>query len=828
MLSIKAIGNSAEEVNYYANLGSFESDTFEYYSEANLRPGIWWGGGASALGLEGVVSPEVFANVLEGRTPEGTRSLVQQQRSKNRKRRSGFDLTFSVPKSLSCLWSQLPREDREKIDKLVEDSVHRTLEAFVSLCGQSRRGKGGNTIEDAAPVIALFRHDTARPIPGGIADPNLHVHAVVANLCFRESDGTFGAWDARKLFGKRMKMALGAMFRAELSSKLQEHLGLKTYRPLRGRKKKVASWWEISGVPAAFVEAMSKRRKEIERWLKKHGLSGAIASEKAALNTREGKSKHSMEELYAEWNRLGQKHDFGPQQAIDLLSAQVDLSKRQDPSEIAALAVAELSEMKARLTENEILELTAVEAQGRGLGVAEIVSSVKRLIESSKELVRLNDKSGVRAFTTKTMLEIEKQMLKRADRLSKLTSHPVNKSAVERAIAEAETVRPQQAMCIREIALGADLVSVVGVAGSGKTFALGVARNALERSGYSVIGTALASKAAKGLENGSGIKSIHLHSLLHQIESGRIAIGPKTILVCDEAGMVGTVMLGKLLRIADRSGAKVALIGDHRQLQAIDSGAPFRMIAEEMGAAELTEIVRQRESWQRETVKDFRDGLAERALVELHRRGRLKIEEHRDLALEAVVNDWESLIDSGQGSLRNTVVFAGTNGEVADLNELIQYRYRLRGGLGSHSVHVDGVSFYPGDRVIVTKNKPLYGLRNGTLADVVGAWDSSLLLRTEDGFEVEVDTEEFKELDLAYAMNGHRGQGVTVENALVLVGDSMTDREMSYVLASRAKGMTILYSDEESVADIPELAERMSQSNQNEMAVEHLRQEMAC
>ncbi|WP_425399072.1 MobF family relaxase [Aeoliella sp.] len=823
MLSIKAISHTAGHVEYYANLGSAENH--DYYSEEGVRPGRWWGEGAKHLGLEGVVSPQVFANLLEGKSPDGKRHLVQQNGTATRKRRAGFDLTWSVPKSLSVLWSQLSDSDRGVLDELAERALHRALEAYVELCGVARRGKNGHTLEEAKPVIAIFSHDTARAVPGEVPDANRHFHAIVANVCVR-SDGTTGAVDSRYLFQRRMKMALGALFRAELARLLGEGLGLEVYRPERGRKNKLATWWELEGVPESAITAMSKRRQQIERWLKAHGLTGAKSSDKAAVATRQGKERYTWQELNTAWAELGEELGFGRGAAENLLS-----EGRQTPAtnalpDIAAEAIQDLGKTKARFSENEIVEQAAILAQTRGIGIDGVLTSVKYRLAQSPEIVRLRDSRGVRAYTTRAMLEVEQRLLDCASRLSNNASHAVPPEMVKRVIQEASTLRPQQARCVRAMTLGSDVVSVTGLAGTGKTFALGVARKAFEEAGYNVIGTALASKAARGLEAGSGIPSVHLHSLLHAIDHQELSINPRTVIVVDEAGMVGTRMLDRLFAIVEPAGAKVVLVGDHRQLQAIDAGAPFRLISEQIGTTELTEIVRQREAWSRENVIRFRDGLAEEALLELHARGQLTITPYRDTAIDTIVADWRHLITSSQATLENTMILAGTNLEVEELNRRVQSELKALRYLGEYAVEVNGMPFRLGDRVLVTKNYRLLGLRNGTLGEVIGAWDSMLAVETEEGFVVEIDTREFTYLDLAYAVNGYKAQGVTLENALVLTGDSTTDREMAYVTASRARGKTLVYADEESVADIPELADRMSVSSQNEMAIEHLRQEV--
>ncbi len=822
MLSIKPIGGSLAEVAYYAHLG--EAENHDYYSQEGDRPGVWWGEGAKALRLTGQVNPKEFKRVLQGMSPDGKRELVQIRKNSPTKRRAGFDLTWSLPKSYSVTWSQLGPSERVLLDGLVEQALHATLETFQELCGMTRRGKNGCTLEDAQLIVAIFSHDTARGLPGEVPDANRHFHAVVSNVVVRE-DGTTGALDARPLFQRRMKMALGALFRAELSMLLETKLGLKTFRPERETNQKRAAWWELVGVPQKLLQAMSKRRQEIEKWLREHGLTGAKAAEKAALVTRKEKQRLDTGDLNAAWRKTGEHHGFSQREAEQLLCSGVPREVRQEAEREAAVARAlkSLMDGNARFSENELLERTAVEAQTCGIGIADIRIAVEKTLRHSPEIIRLEDAKGVRTYTTREMLQIEASLLETASRLHRSTAHAVSYQNVQEVTRDYETLRKEQAEAVREISVGGDLVVITGLAGTGKTYMLSVARKVLERAGFHVLGTALAAKATRGLAEDSGIHSVHLHKLFHDIEHGKIILDKQTVLVVDEAGMVGTKQLAQVVESMEAAGGKVILVGDHRQLQAIDAGAPFRAIGETVGTTELTQIIRQRDKWARRVVKNFRDGKALKALTELQNRGQLFLGADREAALQQIITDWQRLALGKRGNLEETLVYASTNLEVRELNARIQMAMRQTGQLGDFSLELNGQGFHLGDRVMVTKNNPLLHLLYGATGEVTGIDERRLWIRFDRGFEIEIDTDEFSQLALGYAMSVHKAQGVTCENALVLTGDGMTDRELSYVATSRSRGKTIVYSDELSAGPLAELAELMRRSRQKEMAHEHLR-----
>jgi len=574
MLSIKPIGSSRQEVNYYTNLGDAERQ--DYYSEDGSRPGRWWGSGARFFDLEAAVSPSVLNHLLEGRSPDGHQQLVQVRQSGQVKRRAGFDLTFSPPKSFSVLWSQADADLRSELDRRAESAILSTVETVEELCGSTRRSKNGTDIQSAKLVAAIFSHDTARGTPGEVPDPNRHFHVVVPNIVVR-ADGTTGALDARPLFQKRMKMALGALFRTELSRKLED-MRIATARATKPHRDEKASWFEISAVPKAAIEAMSKRRQQIQAWLDQNGKKGAKEAERAALRTRSGKHHFLQSQLFQSWRAMGREIGFGPDQAAVLFRTDHRrvFDVEQESREAMARALTELTDKKARFTEVELLEMAAVEAQCHGLGIRDVRTTVANCLARSDEIVRLKDEQGIPTFTTQSMLAVERRMLDGANKLAQQSIHKILHSQINRTLAAHPTIRREQADAVRHLANGSDISCVCGVAGSGKTFLLSVAREVWETQGYNVLGTALAAKASRGLEAGSGIRSLHIHRLLKQIESGSISIDSKSVLVVDEAGMIGTRQMERLVALASDRGTKLALVGDWQQLQAIDAGAAFR------------------------------------------------------------------------------------------------------------------------------------------------------------------------------------------------------------------------------------------------------------
>lgn len=809
MLSIKLIGSSQQEVGYYADLGE------DYYVDGGEPPGTWWGEGASELGLSGVVKADAFRNILEGKSTDGSKRLVQNAGSP--KRRAAFDLTFSVPKSVSIARAIAGSETAQRIDLACDAASKKVFESVQELCGISRRGSAGSRDEKGKLVAAVFRHETARGLEGEVPDPNLHYHFVMCNVCVRE-DGTTGTLDARKLFARQMKMALGALFRAELSCQL-ERLGFETHRP-NNESGNQASWFELSSVPKKIIQAFSKRRKQIEEWLRDNRQSGAKAAERAALATRKTKNCFTREELNGAWKALASKLDFSG----CLISA-----TPKDPTDSKRNAVAavesgleKVTKERGHFTELDLLRYSAQDAQCQQVSAKQITSSVQDFLKHDSEIVRLRTADGELRFTTKEILDIEKRMFASAESSMDCERHSVSNEVLARTICSYVTLSPEQSEAVRHITNKPGRIQCVnGMAGTGKTFMLGVAKDAWQAAGFEVIGTALAAKAAQGLEEGSGIESTHVHRLFWELEKGKRKLTGETVLVVDEAGMVGTRMMERLVALTETFGTKLVLVGDHRQLQAIEFGAPFKGLAERVGVSELKEITRQRERWARKAVSELAEGKAESALERFAKRGQLKIAPHRDEAIEQLVSDWKTAFTK-RSDVR---VFAGTRLDTVAINRKCQEVLLKSGMLSETSIQVGHHNFHIGDKVVVTKNNSALLVKNGTQGEVVGLapGKSELEIKIDSGLTVRINTEVFPNLDLGYCTTTHKGQGQTVDSAFVLLGGAMTDRELSYVQGSRARENTRFYADKvNGGSSIQELAEEMSISRKKDLVHDYI------
>ncbi len=246
-------------------------------------------------------------------------------------------------------------------------------------------------------------------------------------------------------------------------------------------------------------------------------------------------------------------------------------------------------------------------------------NKVMGAMRGAPDLVELGkDARGEDRFTTRAMIDTERRLHHAAKLMAEREHYKVRNADREAALARGEArgvvLSGEQADALVHVTDGRDLGIVVGHAGTGKSAMLGVARDAWETAGYEVRGVTLSGIAAENLESGSGIASRTIASMEHGWGQGRDVLTSRNVLVIDEAGMVGTRQLQRVLSHAAEAGAKVVLVGDVKQLQAIEAGAAFPSIHERHGGAEIGEVRRQREDWQRDATRYLATGRTGHAL----------------------------------------------------------------------------------------------------------------------------------------------------------------------------------------------------------------------
>jgi Ti-type conjugative transfer relaxase TraA len=451
-------------------------------------------------------------------------------------------------------------------------------------------------------------------------------------------------------------------------------------------------------------------------------------------------------------------------------------------------------------------------------------------VRASPELVALGkDGRDQERFTSRDMIAVENRLERAGDELASRAEHGVADRHRDAAIGAAEgrglVLSGEQRDAFDHVTGGQGLASVVGYAGSGKSAMLGVAREAWEWQGYTVRGAALSGIAAENLEGGSGIQSRTIASLEHAWGQEREQLGPKDVLVVDEAGMIGSRQMERVLNQARDAGAKVVMVGDPEQLQAIDAGAAFRSITERHGAAEITEIRRQREDWQRDATRALATARTGEAIHAYDGKGMVHAADTREQARGELVDGWDRARQAEPGKSR--IILTHTNAEVQSLNGEARDRLRASGDLGG-DVTVKAErgerQFATGDRIMFLRNERGMGVKNGTLATIERVSSGGMAVRLHDGRGVAFDTKDYAHVDHGYAATFHKSQGVTVDRAHVLATPGM-DRHSAYVGMSRHRDDMQLHYGRDDFADQRQLVRALSRERGKDMVGDYAKPE---
>jgi conjugative relaxase-like TrwC/TraI family protein len=810
--------------DYY--LSRLADNREEYLSGHGESPGRWHGQGAASLGLDGEASKDGFRRLIQGRHPE-TGELLGRKHGRNAV--TGFDLVLRPSKSVSVLYGL----GDTATGQAVLDAHHIGLvEATAYLDGQlgARRGHGGAEHVGGGGLLAVgFDHRTSRE-----GDPLVHTHLVVANRV-QGPDGRWTALNGRDVY--RHRRAADAIYRAALQRELTRSLGVAwTDADRHGNR-------EIRGMPTELVRAFSKRAEQVNAEVERLEASGRLRTPRlvkwAVHATRKAKQHETPETLYARWRQEAGERGTDPDALVRAVTGRAR-ERDQGPSE------AQVARVFDRLAGPEGLTGQAstfacedvLVALGGGLVGAtrqELEGLASRFLAERAVSVVADRALEERRWTTPELLNVEERLVAAAASRTGERAGLVAPEAVREALAAHPTLGADQAGMVRDACLdGAGVRVVVGRPGTGKTYTLGVAKHAWQLGGYRVLaaaptGIATVSLEAEGFEEVATVDRLlgeldRNHRPGHGRGDGPL-LDARTVLVVDEAGMVGSRKLARLLEHAQRDGAKVVLVGDDRQLAAIDAGGAFRALRLRLGASELVENRRQLHAWQREAIELVRQGEVDQAvdLYQAHDRV-VAAESKQELALALLTDWWAAYQDTERDPDQDVVVLAARRDEVDRLNTYCQQVLAKHGRLGTDRLKVEDREVAVGDRVVCGKNAlDRLGIANGSRGLVVGLDPNARTLTVRlDGSEREValprsyldgrtSQEHNRRVDLAYATTGHRAQGLTKWRALVRVTGG-EDVNWFNVQLSRARQDTRLYAvvgpephDDAGELDLPDL-----------------------
>lgn len=861
MLSINPIGAAGKAggvADYYEALARED-----YYEAGGEPPGRWLGGLASEMGLAGNVAAGQLKAMFEGFHPGTGEALAKNAGAEHK---GGWDLSFSAPKSVSTAWAVADVDTRAAIQQAQDRAVKSAL-AFLEEHAFSTRDRQCNAELNKVLAASYEHSTSREQDPQLhthllVANLGQRIDGTFGAIDFDTRwKMSAGAVYRAELAAEMQK--LGFAVQAESDSfklagvpddlcdefskrraQIVEALAEKGYTSAKAA--------EIAALNTREAKAAVSRETLFADWKETALQHGFTAESVNALR--------QAEELYIPATPASTDE---AEAALDPLSREALFAKltENDSAFTAhkvyqAVAVAAQGRLTAEQIEAHVQDF---------LKDGELVRLKRR--EPEEEIKdKRNPRSSERHYSTREMLALEAAMANRAKVLAGTASHAVEAPAVAAAVESYEAgkgfqLSDEQRTAVEYITVGTGQLAVVrGAAGSGKTTFMEPAKAAWEAAGFNVRGCALAGKAAAGME-AVGIKSQTLHSLLHELDGGWEArrqklqenadkagaavaetlaraatidethrhkfmpseklldwratadaelaehqarqVTAKDVILVDEAGMIGSRQMARLLEHAEQTGFKVVLVGDEKQLQAVAAGGAFAAIQKQTGHVSLIENRRQWDEADRAAASAVVDGRAADAIKSYIDRNRVHVEADQKAAASQMVADWaESPVHVSE-----KLMLAKTRVEVHLLNDLARAQMKAEGKLGNEvaiGCAAGQRAFADGDRVLFTKNDRTLGVKNGHLGtiekvDFDPKGNVRLSIRMDhDGSRVEItpeavqdkQKEPYNHLEHGYAVTTHKAQGVTVNKAFVL---GLGDREMGYVQMTRHRDEANIY-----------------------------------
>jgi Ti-type conjugative transfer relaxase TraA len=783
MMSIRALGNlgdggsAAKAASHYYS----EKSADYYVKDVSPEPdGLWIGRGAADLGLTG--SPEreelqlALAGYVAGR---------QVQNAGRPDRQMGWDVTFSAPKSVSLAWGLADDQTRlaiESAHRAAAQAAHRYLADQIT----TRRGYAGKKRERARLVSAQFTHHTSRA-----GDPQLHSHIVIPNFCVRP-DGTVGTIESKPFYDH--KLTAGALYQADLAYRMRD-LGYAIEPGLRGT-------FRVAGVSPKLEELFSKRDKQIDRLAAEREIRTYAGTRGIVLATRPPKQHTTLVERQGTWRE--EARAAGLSIIIDRVVKRQDKEAEKKDRfnrgwKAAYDVVKKLTDQNSVFYEKDFIRELARATYG--FLHANQVRGIADLARRQGVFVELGpDKQGRMALSTPEMANLEIEMIGAVREFAKKTGFRVDASKV---IADMGRLSDEQKATVLSATSDHGIAVIQGRAGSGKTTTLAAIRGAYERAGWKVEGIALSGQAALNMEKEAGIKSRTIVSWKKEQ-----APSMNTVVIVDEAGMVGSRSTKAILDRARHAGSKVIFVGDERQLQPIEAGGALHAVDRELvrvapeASSQIQTIRRQKDEWMREAVQSAAQGETPETLRALDEHGNVNI--YRSTAASAarreLVNDY---LSRERETPEKAVILTHRKGDAGKLNEQVREALQERGLVGENRLEIDNgqrkLGLAIGDRLMFTKNEyRKLDVRNGQrgILKEIDEKARTIAVRMDDGKDKVLNLDEYHSIDYGWASTTHKAQGATVERAYVYghTKESMANQHATYVQISRAREETKIYA----------------------------------
>lgn len=810
-----ATWNPAAASTYYTR----QRET-EYYAGSGEPPGVWYAPAGDFAVIDGSsVDRAAFDRLYHAHDQNGNPLLEQVRR--HRDRTPAFDITLSAPRSVSLVWGLGSYDTKRLIEAAQQKAVRATLAMLEREATWARRGRNGAFLEKVALTAATFRHGESRPAKHSdgrvFADPNLHTHCVCMNISTRQSDGTVGGIHSKIL--RDWKLAAGATYHAALAHELEQ----RGFAIDRVGKNGV---FEIAGVDDATIRYFSARRQEIEDELAEHGVTSGQATALAAAiakATRSSKRESGSFEREDVWRDAAQSLGLDTESFAESLR---DRSKTLDQEAAERILAERLAALPASLTEHEsvverreFLRSVAATLVGTGLPVERTETELNRLLGQGTFLEIGHDALGLPCYSTPEMLAIERNVVEQAQRLANQPWLAVDPGLLGNHC-RASGLTAEQTEAALAATNSSAIAIVEGAPGVGKSTLLTPVVEGYAKAGCRVIGTASAWRITNMLRDDLGIEARATASWIARLKAGEKVLDERTVLIADEAGLLSSRDMHALLGAVTKAGAKIILVGDRQQLQAIGAGPGLDLVARAVEAARVNNIVRQREAWAREAITHFGAGQAAPALEAFADQGLMIEADGAKAAITEVLDSAEQV--RAREPDASILIIAKSNTAVAAISQAARERLKNSGIVKGTEVsftaatpsgHPTQIALAAGDKIRFLVRDDELGVVNGSAAIVIRVSETTEPFNSANQILIEADiggrriafdpmrladAQARPRLGWAYASTVYGCQGLTVDHAVVYL-DHSYNRHDIYVATSRARERTTLVVDAKSI-----------------------------
>jgi len=815
---------------------------------ADLRPDLS-SALAATLGVHGqALTPERVANLLSLKQADGgaiAGRQIHRPKADGKRKPIGFiDLTLSAPKSLSVAWGLAPtKEERDALLGIHRTAVAKTMAYVAEEIAYTQRGGKQNRRSEFGDIAWIgFQHYTSRPVGQQAADPQLHTHNIVLPHVLTP-DGHVGALDLDHLNGRIKEF--GYVYQAFVAQEARK-LGIR----VEADKKNGAA--RLSAIPDHIIELFSKRQKEAiakaEQHASRMGLDWAELSEERKIGlTKTGAytSREEKDEIndLASWSRQADESGYLYESVRDQVEPAIAADVR--PAYDAALPLlADEFQRRPVLDEKElrVAAARALVATNITDGSSDIDSVVKsfrehgvehegrptRLVEAEVATVRGKDQ---RKVTTSLALAQECELIALAKSAAADASSALGVGQIDTT-----GLSDEQDRMVQRLGTGGRLTVAMGVAGAGKTLSMAKLTEAWKENGRTVFGTAIAWRAASGLKAAGIEETASIAAFLRRVETQKYQLDRHSVIVIDEASLVGTRQMRDLLKVQEKTRAQLVMIGDPRQGQPVEGASGLELLREALGEEAIPRLTR--------TVRQ--DTQREREIATLFRRGRVAEAldmKREDKTAELVPGGREETIARGAGLWRERTeanrenprfqitISTATNADAREIGTAIREEMRTMGRLGPDLVTVKGTDrtgaiydlpIATGERLRLFARHRGIG-NNGDIVEVKDVRTDGLVVRNKLGAEALLPWTALRQHPTApvrlapgYAVTHDVAQGMTsTEHVNLVFGSRSIGLDKAYVAASRHRSAHWLLIDE--ATERADIAERTPLGQQREI-----------